>query len=93
MCFGRGAGAAAEALMQGAAPGDAVERGRRSPMAPRSHLAELLIKNQPRPHPLSMQRTVLCVFCQKEEEMAGGRRGTPTKQCLKASGQLLRDAV
>jgi len=70
-CFGRGVGAAAEALIQGAAPGDMVESGQRSPMAPQCHLAQLPIPNQPRPHPLLMQRTALCALCQKQEEMGG----------------------
>lgn len=76
-------GAATEPLIQRAAPGDVMERGRRSPMAPWSHLAQLPIQNQPRARP-SRCKELLFVLSATNRMKWGGETPSPA---------MLRDAV
>lgn len=76
-------GAAAEPLIQGAAPGDIMERGRRSPMASWSHLAQLHIQNQPRAHPCR-RKELPFVLSAANRMKWGGETPSPA---------MLRDAV
>lgn len=72
MCFGSGAGAAAEALIQDAATGDITERGKRFPVG--TSVPPGPVSCPKSAQPLPMQSTALCVFCQKQEEMGGKKQ-------------------
>lgn len=90
MPFGSG-GAAAEAPIQGAAPGDVVERGRRSLMVPpgtASHPKSAQIPSLP-----NAKNCSLCFLPETGGNGGGGTRYTPNRAVLRARAQFHGDAV